>query len=188
MVKQDKIDMLAEGKDLAARLIATNDMLPVNYRLERLAPGIGCGYYDPRGRCIVIDPARCAARGTGGWSWSWPGYKVDRTPFGVVLHELGHHWHLTCCEDSLGVVRAFRAACRDEEPVTSYAPNTGEDIAESFRLFAANPTLLKAIRPLRHAFLARLMTPVEDRGWEEILDDSERHVLAAERQVQCVRG
>lgn len=24
-------------------------------------------------------------------SWSWPGWKTDRTPVGVVAHEVGHH-------------------------------------------------------------------------------------------------
>ena len=48
-----------------------------------------CGYYrEDIG--ITIRLERCAAVGRGGASWSWPGYCIDRTPYGVLAHELGH--------------------------------------------------------------------------------------------------
>lgn len=48
-----------------------------------------CAYY--RSGVIFIDVAACAGLGHAGRQWSWPGYVVDRTPYGVLAHELAHH-------------------------------------------------------------------------------------------------
>lgn len=99
-------------------------------------------------------------------NWTWPGNTTDREPFGVVLHELGHHfdWH---CSDGKGqyygdvCVKIHKAA--SEAGLTSYADeNPAEFLAEAFRLFAANPALLKQIRPRTYALLRERWTPVGD--------------------------
>lgn len=48
-----------------------------------------CAYY--RDGVIYIHVPSCAQIGRAGRQWSYPGYSVDRTPFGVLAHELGHH-------------------------------------------------------------------------------------------------
>ncbi|MCI0588924.1 MAG: hypothetical protein L0323_19045, partial [Planctomycetes bacterium] len=114
------------------------------------------------------------------------GYRVDRTPYGVVLHEVGHHWHLTFRRPRV-LAREFRDATRGEDPVTSYAPNVGEDVAEAFKLFSSNPDLMRLVRPLRFRFLADRIRPVEMRPWREVLAGSPRHLATAERQVDRAR-
>lgn len=166
------------GLALAKAMVARNDLPAVKF--VRQAVRSGCGLYYPSR--IVVDVQRCARPGYGGRAWSWPGYKVDRTPYGVVCHELGHHWHLSGAEPRK-LEHEFRLAVRGEEPVTNYAPDTGEEIAESFRLFTTNPSLLAAIRPETHAFLRSRLEPVEARSWREVLAESSRHLRAAENQV-----
>ena len=48
-----------------------------------------CAYY--RDDVINLCLERCSHIGKAGRSWSYPGYVVDRTPYGVIQHELGHH-------------------------------------------------------------------------------------------------
>jgi hypothetical protein len=70
------------------------------------------GWYMSNG-CIGINVDRC-------------GERVRDT----VLHELGHRWHHTHTHSRL-ITRTFKELV----PVSSYAPNTVEIVAEAFRLF-----------------------------------------------------
>ncbi len=102
--------------------------------------------------CIMID--KCAKIGR-----SIPGQKTDRTPYGVLQHELGHH------VDHIRSI-PIRKERKDpmfseivwnksrESPLTSYCPGSwgtgqysSEWFAEMFRLFTTNPLLLKNLRP-----------------------------------------
>lgn len=144
-----------------------------------------CAYYRPVG--IHIALGRCAFPGRAGRAWSWPGYVIDRTPYGVVAHELGHHVDhvLSGTKGSYGgdFSVGLRAKTR-EDKITNYCPNDWEWFAEIFRLFVTNPDLLQSIRPNTYNELRERFEVVEDRPWEEVLADApERTVLMTMRKI-----
>jgi len=132
-----------------------------------------CAFY--RNGTIWIAPKKCAHPGNGIRSWSWPGNTVDRTPYGVVQHELGHHMDLS----TKGLFKGWKKL--NEKPITGYH-GTGdnwvsdearrEDFAECFRLFITNPGLLLMIRPQTYRFFRY------DNGFELVAVRSWKKVLA----------
>lgn len=137
-----------------------------------------CGRYYRRHNKILIWPRACAALGQGGRSWSVPGYPVDRTPVGVLCHELGHH-----VDRNPGRPSRYWPARTREEPVTSYAPDNGEWFAEMFKLFMTNPDLLRLIRPRTYDLMGARWTPIEDRPWNVVLAAFPRQLEAAARRI-----
>lgn len=129
-----------------------------------------CAYYRPV--AIAICPAACAAIGKGGRAWSYPGYVIDRTPYGVIQHELGHHVDHTYSEMKGAYGGDFSEKMRrlsGEPKLTNYCPNDWEWFAEMFRLFVTNSDLLRAVRPRLHAQLREHFKPTVDRPWREVL-------------------
>lgn len=123
-----------------------------------------CAFYRASmGICIAV--AKCALPGTGGRAWSWPGYAVDRTPYGVLQHELGHHVDevKTFVEPrdkwELADLFSFKIWSQSKEkPLTGYLGTDREEatyykewFAENFRLFVTNPDLCKQLRPKFYA-------------------------------------
>lgn len=142
-----------------------------------------CGYY--RSGVITISVDACAAVGRAGRQWSYPGYSVDRTPYGVLAHELGHH------TDRAHGTRPGEWSSRlrnetGELALTGYAPNANEWFAEMFRLFVTNPSLLAALRPLTYAQMATRWRSVETRPWREVLAGAERQLAVCEKRVAHV--
>jgi hypothetical protein len=92
---------------------------------------------------------------------SHPGWKTDRTAMGVVLHELGHHvWFLQRYDRETRITDprpAWRGIHKthQHERVSGYEPHHTESFAETFRLWALNPTLLKLACPERYRVLER---------------------------------
>jgi len=136
-----------------------------------------CAYYRPSTIHICIP--MCDRPATEGEvrNWNWPRSKVDKTPFGVVMHELGHHvdyWASSTA--SRGPYygdhsEAVMNRC-DEEGITGYASRDAPEewFAEAFRLYMTNPDLLRLIRPLTYAELsANLMTAAGNAPWLERL-------------------
>jgi hypothetical protein len=139
-----------------------------------------CAFY--RRGTIHVSIRRCAAVGRGGRSWSWPGYAVDRTPYGVIQHELGHH--IDCLFTGKNFGRAPKAygswafsartlATSGEAPLTGYAPNAAEWFAEHFKLFVTNPDLLQWTRPRTYAALRAILQPVVTMPWRATLAEAE---------------
>ena len=125
-----------------------------------------CGWFSPP-HSVTLFPERCARIGVGGRAWSFPGYVVDRTPFGVLQHENGHHFDFAFSKDT-----SFSLFAHDytEEPaITGYAPNESEWFAEMFRLFITNPDLLRLIRPKTWELLGAHFVSPEKRGWQRVL-------------------
>lgn len=138
----------------------------------------GCGLYS-RGR-IFVHPARCAAPGYRGRAWSWPGYIIDRTPFGVYAHELGHYAELMLRWPATTTYHAS-----GERPLTSYAPNHSEWWAEMFRLFVTNPDLLRGVRPRTFRCLAKMCEPLPAPRWGLLLAGAPpRTVAMAQRRIK----
>jgi hypothetical protein len=181
MANLSKTGMAVRGQDLVIRFCQVNGIKP---------PSINCQVPHARNRwqaCglyhngnIYVDATRCANLGHGGPAWSWPGYIIDRTPYGVHAHELGHYV-AECCNIWERDIRRSSG----EAPLTGYCPNSGEWFAEMFRLFATNPSLLRAIRPATHAQLILLgLRPCETRAWRRVLQGAPARTLAmAERRV-----
>lgn len=109
-------------------------------------------------------------------NWSWPGAVTDRTPYGVVCHELGHHadyWTGRAGGYPVGKYfsaygESVRKATR-EKPITSYCPNDAEWFAEMFRLFVTNHALLFHVRPKTWGVLMERFVPVSDDDWQVCL-------------------
>lgn len=149
-----------------------------------------CAYYRPEPVGIQICIPRCAALGYVAQAWSWPGYVVDRTPFGVVCHEMGHAADVSMASNANainGYWSDFSVKMRaeiQEDRITTYCPNDGEWFAEIFRLYLTNPALLNAMRPGAFRFLLRHWRFVEDRDWPDVLADApERTRKAAQNKV-----
>ncbi len=143
-----------------------------------------CAYY--RDGVIYIDVSACARPGTAGRAWSWPGYVVDRTPYGVLAHELGHH--VDRAHGPGGGVLSHLWRPLDMAPLTSYCPNDNEWFAELFRLFVTNPDLFRRVRPkIADLFFGEWPSVVETRTWAEILPV--RHIgPAANKIAKAAKG
>lgn len=105
-------------------------------------------------------------------NWNWPGSTSDREPYGVIAHELGHHFDWTFSEKKgewFGDLSSSIFEESDEAPLTSYAPNPAEWFAEMFRLFVTNPRLLESLRPVTWGMLADRWTPLPEEDWESPL-------------------
>jgi hypothetical protein len=187
-----KEQLYKDGVKLLKAFCAANDLIvPVVNKLEktdRLFHLATCAFYRPHSEkpangTIKIMVEKCAHCGTGGRAWSWPAYTVDRTPYGVLQHELGHHVDTVKTGlvtrgnfmDHLFSRRIWEAS--KEKPLTSYLGTDKEThtfymewFAEHFRLFVTNPDLLRGIRPKTYKAIrdARLV-PVIHGDWSGVL-------------------
>lgn len=171
LTKQGMVDA---GKRLVTRFCEAN-RLPVPDICE-LTPEdslyhVGsCAFYRWKRICIMVD--KCGQLGYGGMRWSWPGYVIDRTPYGVLAHECAHHVDLCLgnfkgkywSEFGEGLMKES-----GEEKLTNYCPNPAEWFAEMGRLFITNPNLLRLVRPITYRLLRKRLIPIETRPWEVVL-------------------
>lgn len=105
-------------------------------------------------------------------NWNWPGNTTDRTPYGVIAHELGHHADWSSSIRRGGYTGNFSIEMRlisGEKPLTSYCDNDGEWFAEMFRLFVTNAALLKALRPKTYDLMVKRWHRVGGDDWEKEL-------------------
>lgn len=180
-----KAELTLGGIELAEQFCRLNGLL---IPAIELAPekdwrfGV-CAYY--REGVIHLHVPSCARIGTGGASWSYPGYFVDRTPYGVIQHELGHHVDFMLGQQKGKYWSEFGEEMRrqsGEDKLTNYCPNDAEWFAEIFRLFVTNSDLLRLLRPRVYALLKDCFTSVITIPWREVLKD------APERNIgQCLR-
>lgn len=159
------------------------DVPDIDFR-PKLRPN-SFGYFS-QPRLIVVDALHCKGIIDNPRVWTYPGYTADLTVLGVTAHELGHYVHFV--RGWREVLRAWHSmtmSCLEEQPVGSYArTQPHEDLAEAFKVFVTNPSLLECIAPKRYAFFVNSMSlvPVESRHWREILGDSPRHIRAVENK------
>lgn len=185
-----KGELYLDGLCLMSRFCEANELpLPKVTNLEERWHFKHCAYYRPD-RGIVIHIPSCAHIGTCGQAWSYPGYFIDRTPYGVIQHELGHHVDFTLGEQRGSYGSEFSGKMRKdsgEEKLTNYCPNDWEWFAEMFRLFATNSELLKFIRPKTYALMCKRMAPVEVRPWREVLASAPaRNIQQCEKRAAAV--
>lgn len=149
-----------------------------------------CAYYRPTEIKICLE--KCAAIGVAAPAWSYPGNTVDRTPFGVLQHELGHHVDVLLGKLNSGYKSEFSITMRretGEAKLTNYCLDDGEWFAEMFRLFVTNPNLLSLIRPNTYAAISAHFRPVEIGGWNAVLASApERIVKACANKISMIGG
>jgi hypothetical protein len=210
-----KDEMFQAGVVTAERFCDANGILMPT--IERLNPSqrnyhLGtCAYYRPSTIHVMVE--KCASRGFGGRAWSWPSYAIDRTPYGVIQHELGHHVDEVktgeVTRESL-LERLFSKKIWEEsreDPLTGYlgtdkqaATFFMEWFAENFRLFVTNPDLSLSLRPRFYEAMERAdfkpVVLVDGGGvqsWETVLrefDAPDRIVNQARKKIgdrKCCR-
>jgi len=151
-----------------------------------------CAYYRSGVIRVCLELCQVPAPVANGRNWSWPGSTVDREPYGVICHELGHHADYergerkgTYGSEYSGMVRTFA----NEPGLTSYAE--GDDwewFAEAFRLFVTNPDLLRRVRPRTYGILIEdSWKPATDMDWLTALGaNCPPRVVAAQRKKMVV--
>ena len=109
-------------------------------------------------------------------AWSWPASPIDRTPYGVLCHELGHHcdWITSTRKGSYGGDYGISVQQQaGEPPLTNYAGENGwEYFAEAMRLFITNPDLLRNLRPRVYVILLARWKPLTSQRWVDVLGNN----------------
>ena len=165
LIKQECFDRAF--KIVSNFVIANNVIMPEIVFTEKSEPkSVYCGLYYPSKKLIIIDMKKCRPpTKTPGYAWSYPGYKADKTPYGVLLHEFGHHIYHT------HKLSAVLCVLSKKEKVSSYEPTFDERAAETFKLFLGNPDLLRVLCPQRYKTLVDLgFTPVIHKTWQQVLE------------------
>lgn len=151
-----------------------------------------CAYY--RKNLIKICVGECArpATATQVRNWNWPGSTVDRTPYGVICHELAHH-----CDHAQGAIKGkywseygeWVMNASGEFQISGYCPNPSEWFAEMMRVFITNHALLAMVRPKTHAILLDVWEPVSSDNWLTELGPNcpERILKSLERKMPNAR-
>ena len=181
MTLPNRARLFEDGRSAVLRWCITNNIVPPTVVESEEPTMFGtCAYY--RSGHIYIHVPACAAPVPVGRIWSYPGYTVDRTPFGVLAHELGHH--VDGAHGAAGGKLAHLWVTETgEEPISGYCPNNNEWFAEMFRVFVTNPDLLRALRPHTFTLMRERWKPIESRTWQEVLGDGNRWHAAASRKV-----
>ncbi len=178
-------ELLQKGQRHISDWCASNGILAPDVEIQSGESIFGvCAYY--RSNRIFIWTESCARIGRVGRQWSYPGYVVDRTPYGVLAHELAHHVDSASGAAGGSLSHAW-FSLTGAEPLTSYAPNTNEWFAEIFRLFVTNPDLLSLLRPHCYQLMNTKWKSVETRPWEVVLQGAERNINAARNKIKRVK-
>lgn len=174
----DKASLFARGKALMESWCQLNGVTPpavVSH--EGHCQFATCAYY--RENQINIWLLDCAHVGSNFRMWSYPGYVIDRTPYGVLQHELAHH--VDNAEGPRGgeLSHLWRRETQ-EDPITNYSPNDNEWFAEIFRLFVTNPDLLRLLRPKTFAkLIERFPNRAQQAPWAFVLSGADDRWITA---------
>ena len=108
--------------------------------------------------------------------YSYPGNKSDRTAAGILAHECGHHAWACLMPRRPDLLQIWQMLVRDyrRQAISGYEPTPEEAFAETLRLYALNPMLLKEGAPYRYVFVRRdlgLPAPHEE-PWQKILKNA----------------
>lgn len=181
VMPHDKAELAVMGADRLVEFCEANripkpDVIVLPDRLWSLG-GIACAYYRPTVIKMCLSQCGRPCSPPNSRNWTWPGSTIDREPYGVVAHELGHHVDLVkSSAESRGKYwgdfsKAVRKAS-GEKRLTNYCPDSSEWFAEMFRLFVTNADLLRRVRPKTYAILRSYFKPVSYPDWLVELGDN----------------
>lgn len=142
-------------------------------------------YYRDHGGKVLVDLRKCSSLTTnpGGYRWSFPGYKIDRTPYGVVAHEIGHHVDAIFGYPSRRLPRGW-----NHKRISGYEPNDAESFGETMKLFITNPDMLRSGAPVRYNYVTSLgLRAIDETPWHDVLvahGANERLITAANNWIK----
>jgi len=174
----DKLELLNLGKLAINEFCALND-LPVP-NVTTITNDVWyfdvCAYYRPEcGIKICLNKCQVPCGEITTKNWTWPCSVIDREPYGVLAHELGHHVDVVSSELKGSYFGNYSIDLRkltNELPITKYCDNDAEWFAEIFRLFITNPSLLSVLRPKTYTALINRWKPIKDVSWTVALGDN----------------
>lgn len=169
-ISKDKNKLYRNGVDHVARFCEANQIvIPKIQAVPKNKWRVNaCAFYRKNYIQICLEACARPCSNYDVRNWNWPGSSIDREPFGVLCHELGHH-----CDYWAGGLRWDYGSeystevmkKSGEKPLTTYCPNSAEWFAEHFRLFVSNHALLQVLRPRTHALLRERWTPITGDDW-----------------------
>lgn len=204
-----KLELYEQGVRLAQSFLAANKLVQPNFHtyddaplsygnhlatFKRTAPlqGKATGWYDNRNIFVNLKACAWPREAPAFQSWSYPGYKIDRTPVGVVAHETGHHVDFELRKKGIFTPelqmewrKMTTRKRKDCKRVTGYEPIPVESFAESMRLFILNPHLLEKGILERYEFLTLKLNlkPSETRNFDAVLNNHPAYVAQAEKWI-----
>ena len=166
-----KEELLKRGQKLIKRFCKLNKISEpkVNVMTEHNWAVGACAYYRPETITICLSKCQHPCGEKRNRNWSWPGNTVDRTPYGVLAHELGHHCDYLTGETKYSYSSNYCEevmAASGETQLTGYCDNPAEWFAEMFRLFVTNPLLLQKIRPKTFSLISEKFKPLKFTSWK----------------------
>lgn len=189
----EKFQMFDAGKILVAKLCTEFKLPRINHYVigDRLWMFDECSYYIPTAEhsrrifkrkfddgpatFICIPKTKAVATNDDHSHSNWPGSFTDMTPYGVCLHELGHHvdYHLSL-RDGFKVGQYFGGFSTmvrhtaQEKSITGFSSSSADWFAEMFRVYATNPNLLRKLRPKTFEVLLKYF-PTSESNWKSRL-------------------
>lgn len=151
-----KLDLFYLGVEKAQRFLDAQGFDYPKYIARNLRAGL-TGFYNLKNK-IYVDVEACAkpASNPSPRRCSFPGWKTDRTPVGVVCHETGHYISQILSSNRIHYNSKWEISLKRSKKVSGYEPNLEEAFAESMRLFILNPNLLKSASPERFVYLHKI--------------------------------
>ena len=169
-----KRDILNKAIDLVDDFSRVNRIMP--YRLKESRYPYARNIFQVKGmfvspNVIYVNLDKCAIPGSGTrMRFSFPGYKVDATPFGVLCHEFGHY--ISWLKNGIGRSYEWELIVNNSRRISGYEPNSEESFAESFRLFLTNSDMLKRGSGARYEFMLKLgLKPVVKDNFIKVLKE-----------------
>jgi hypothetical protein len=182
--KDKRLSLFMLGGSLSQNFCEKNNIPIPEYKIEKLD---STGLYLPKTRNrnaqILVDLSETAnpVENPGHMRWSHPAWKTDRTAFGVVLHETGHHIE---CVLPYHLYTTNWNEVRRGKKISGYEPNYSEAFAETIRLFIGNPDLLRRSIPARYNYLCHVLKlrPVVVMDYKTSIGNS-KYFAAADKWI-----
>jgi hypothetical protein len=192
MNKKDKrLSLFTLGASLSQNFCENNNIPIPEYRIKELdSTGLYLPQTHTKNAQILVNLGVTAnpVENPGHMRWSHPAWKTDRTAFGVVLHETGHHIDQILINKSLwGSYPSDRSSwleVKKGKRISGYEPNSSEAFAETMRLFIGNPDLLKLAIPSRYNYLCQVLKlqPVVAMDYKTAIGNS-NYFAAADKWI-----
>jgi len=185
--KHKKLSLFELGAKLSQDFCRNNNIPVPEYKIQSLdSTGLYLSQTRNRNAQILVnlDATANPVENPGHMRWSHPAWKTDRTPFGVVLHETGHHLELIMRQKGFWKAYDWTTISLRGKKVSGYEPNDSEAFAETMRLFIGNPDLLRLAIPNRYNYMCQVLKlqPIVSMDYKTAIGNS-NYFPAAEMWV-----